>query len=214
MPRMTPPRVSWDRAPEAIASAVRRARAGPEEDRPVVVGIGGPVGAGKSTLASRVGGLVLTTDDYLPDYQGLDPLHRDRPDAADLALLRDNLLALRAGRPTEAPVWCFHEHRRVGTRTLHPQPVIVVEGLHALHREVFPAIDVGVFVQAGADVRWARWEALEQRGERGFGVERAREHFETVAEPTFARYAEEYLARAHVVVVNDGERAATESEPP
>lgn len=192
--RITP----WPDAPERIVRLLveRTGR------RAGVVGIGGPVGAGKSTLASLLGGLVVRTDDYLPDYDELPEHERDEPRNADLATLATHLADLSRGLEVDAPVWCFKTHRRVGVRRLSPRPVVVCEGIHALHPMVRPALDVAVFVDAPADERWARWESIELRGLRGWGVERARDYFQTVAEPTFARSAAEYLAGADLIVLN------------
>ena len=55
----TPYTVPWHSAVETILARLGRA-----DTRPVsVVGITGPVGAGKSLLARRLGGSILTTDD-------------------------------------------------------------------------------------------------------------------------------------------------------
>lgn len=189
---------SWSDAPDRIVRLLfeRTGRAGG------VVGIGGPVGAGKSTLAARLGGLVVRTDDYLPNYDELPEHERDDPRHADLGALARHLADLRHGAEVEAPVWCFKTHRRVGVRHLSPRPLVVCEGIHALHPTVRPVLDVSAFVDAPPDDRWARWEAIEARGERGWGVERARAYFHTVAEPTFARAAAEYRAIADLIVLN------------
>jgi uridine kinase len=99
------------------------------------------------------------------------------------------------------PSWSFQSHRREGERDLSPADIIVVEGLHALHQAV--ALDVAVFVRASRAVRWSRWEYLETTGARGWGPDVARRFFDEVAEPTFDRYRDAYLARAHAVVLND-----------
>ena len=65
------------------------------------------------------------------------------------------------------------------------------------------SVDVGVYVEASAEVRWERWAALERSGERGWGVDVAREHFERVAEPGHAAVAQAYRDAADVIVMND-----------
>ncbi len=180
----------------------------------VVIGITGPVGSGKSTLARLLHacvpegwrGPIIATDDYLPDYEGISPLERDLPEHADLAGLARDLALLKAGRPASVPVWSFKSHRREGVREVGPSTVVICEGIHALHAIPRAQVDLRVFVDAPRDVRWSRWEAIERLGERGFGVEAARVHFDTIAEPTFERRAEEYRGQAHVVVLNHGTR--------
>jgi uridine kinase len=192
--------VAWEDAPGTIASMVS-----PRAGGPVVIGVGGPVGAGKSALASRLGGCVLATDDYLPDYSMVEYERRDLPESADFERLVRDLASLRAGRGTRVPVWSFQTHRREGERDVSPPGggVIIVEGIHALHGTIRGVLDLAVFVAAGQGVRWERWAHLERTGARGWGEAVAREYFERVAEPTFARYQAEYLASAQVVVLNE-----------
>jgi len=178
----------------ALVAALRAERA--------IVGIAGPVGAGKSTLAERLTPCVVRTDDYLPDYDTVAYPARDLPEHADLAGLASHLRALRRGLPVEIPTWSFKTHRRESARTLSPKALIACEGIHALHATVRPALDIAVYVDAPRDRRWARWEAIEAAGERGWGVEQARAYFDGVAEPTFLRFADEYRRAAHVIVVN------------
>lgn len=190
--------LTLEHAPEAILSLARHRSAGAVP----VIAITGPVGSGKSTLASRLGGVVLATDDYLPDYADLPEHERDLPERACLHELAEHLLALRRGEPALVPVWSFERHARVGARLVRPADPVVVEGIHALDARVAPIAHVRVFVEAPADLRWARWEAIERAGLRGFGVERARAHFDSIAEPTFAARADRYRAAADLVVLN------------
>ena len=197
------PRVlGWGDAHTRLVSEIDGLREGDRST--IMVGITGPVGAGKSTLARRLSPVVLTTDDYLPDYEVVPYLERDDPRHADLPLLAENLRHLRAGTPAQIPVWSFFSHRRESLRTVHPAPVIVVEGIYALHPAVRSHLDLAVFVEAPAATRLGRLEARELAGERGWPIEHMREHFREVAEPWFERYAGEYRAGADFVVVNDG----------
>lgn len=198
--QQTPVELSWESAPERILREAERLAAG---RRVVVVGITGPVGAGKSTLAKRVSGAVISTDSYLPDYELVPEHERDLPERADHGLLLRNLEELRAGREARVPVWSFISHRREGEMVFAPHPLIVVEGIHALHGPLAAAMDLRVYVDGSASVRWARWDVLERSGVRGWGPEKARKFFDTVAEPTFGRLAAAYRAAAHLVVRND-----------
>lgn len=192
--------LAWQEAPDQIVARCEALRTG--GSRPVIVGIAGPVGSGKTTLADRVGGSRLSTDDYLPDYASLPLAERDEPRHADLELLASHLESLGRGLPIYAPVWCFQEHRRTSVRRIEPAPRVVCEGIFALAPRVAAHLDLAIFVEAPREHRWARWERIERRGERGWGVEAAREYFERVAEPTFARHADAYRALANIIVHN------------
>lgn len=192
---------------EPGAAEIRKL-ASARDRNPVVVGITGAVASGKSTLAVRVGGCVVPTDSYLPDYDGIPEAERDLPRHADIELLAQHLDELRANGRAMIPVWSFKTHRREGCRELAVRGgLIVVEGIHALDERVMDRLDVRVLVEASAPARWERWEAIEAAGERGWGVERARRYFDLVAEPTFAARAARLRAIADIVVWNgrDGE---------
>jgi uridine kinase len=183
-------------------SAVDRIRALARPGERTIVGITGPVGAGKSTLAARLSGCIISTDHYLPDYDSTPVHERDLPERSDLVRLLADLRSLRSGRPTRIPQWSFHTHSRVGEVEIHPHDLIVVEGLHALHDTHAPGLDLRVFVEAAPEVRLARWENLARTGQRGWSVEETREFFHAVAEPTFHARAAAYRESAHVIVSN------------
>ncbi|MBY0312027.1 MAG: hypothetical protein K2W85_08155 [Phycisphaerales bacterium] len=187
-------------APTLIRSLARPR--GPHS--PVVVGITGPVGAGKSYLAALLSSCVISTDHYLPDYDQTPEPERDLPERSDLTRLHTNLRTLKRGLPAVIPNWSFHTHSRIGQTPIHPAELIVVEGLHALHDTHAAALDVRVYIDAPSAVRWSRWEHLERTGVRGWGVEVAREFFHKVAEPTFGARAKDYRTAAHVVIHNHG----------
>lgn len=173
----------------------------------VVVGVTGPVASGKSSLARLVSPCIVATDDYLPNYDETPETIRDLPESSDLPRLAADLAALRAGRAARVPVWSFHSHRREGERVIEPTPLIVCEGLHALHESLAAVIDVRVYVDAPREARWARALARERSGERGWPIEFFRHFFENVAEPTYHARAAAYRRSAHVVVENHAERA-------
>ena len=201
---MEPLIVPWSDARKRILElvALRRADRPPHDHAaPAVVGITGPMAAGKSTLAASLGGLVLSTDRYLPDYEGLAEHEWDLPAHSDLARLSEDLARLRSGAPASVPMWSFHTHSRVGEESIGPAPLIVVEGLHALAGPVRQHLDLAVLVDAPRDVRWSRCVERERTSERGWSIDYVERFFERVAEPTFNAHGRLEAARAQVIVV-------------
>ncbi len=168
-----------------------------------VVGVTGPVGSGKTTLATSLTECVVHADDFLPDYREVSYEARDEPRHADLAGLASVLSSLRDGIATACPVWSHVTHRREGERIIAPAPVIVCEGIHALCDPVASVLDVRVFVEASESVRRARWTAIEEAGDRGWGVDAAMKFLGEVADPTFARHGGAARDTADVIVRNE-----------
>lgn len=190
---------SLDEAANLLINAMNERRS----TRRLVLAVGGPVGSGKSTLARTLGGTVIATDDYLPDYEKVDYELRDEPSSSDLSRLADDLVALQVTGKGKIPRWCYQEHRRVDYRMIEAGDLIICEGLFALHPLIASIMDIRVLVRADRHVRWGRWEKIEQTGERGWGVERAREHFNHVADPTYEKHAHLYEEDLDYIVMNN-----------
>ncbi len=141
-----------------------------EQTRPVTIGVAGGTGSGKTTvsnaLLSRVGEhhiAYLPHDTYYKDIDEiplLEPGLRnfDHPDALDTHLLIANIRQLQQWQATEIPVYDFREHKRLPyTRTLAPQPIILVEGILIFAEpELRSLFDVKIFVDTDSDVRFIR----------------------------------------------------------
>jgi uridine kinase len=98
--------------------------------KPLVIGIAGGTGSGKSTVARRVADALrrssvafVDMDAYYRNFAHLPMAERrrvnwDHPDAFDLDLFADHLARLARGEPIEKPVYDFVEHvRAAGTVT-------------------------------------------------------------------------------------------------
>ncbi|MDQ8203434.1 uridine kinase [Pelagicoccus sp. SDUM812003] len=168
---------------------------------PILVGITGGSGSGKSWLArairTRFGEKQVThieLDWYYRDLSHLDPKEAartdfDAPEALELDLLQRHLKALLRGETVAAPQYAFSSFsRKATTRALLPTPIVVIEGLFALHlEELRDLYQLSVFVDTPADVRLIR-RIRRDLEERGYELERILQFWERNAIPSFDRF--------------------------
>ncbi len=139
--------------------------------KPLLIGIAGLSGSGKTALARRLAphlqAEVIALDAYYHPQSHLSleqraSLNFDHPDALDWSLLSSHLAALSRGEPIEEPVYIFSEHTRAQLkRRIDPQPVFIIEGILALHHpDVRDVLDLSVFVTTRDE------ECLRRRLER------------------------------------------------
>jgi uridine kinase len=191
------------------------ARARTSDAPPLLVGITGGSGSGKSSLAralvdalgtDRAG--MLCHDAYYRDRGSLPPeardtLNYDVPEALDQALFLEHLELLRSGRPVRPPAYCFTTHCRTGHGpTLPPRAVVVVDGILLLWEPaVRAALDLTIYVDAPEDVRLAR-RVERDVAERGRSAAAALAQFRTTVREAHAAYVEPTRAMAHLVLSN------------
>lgn len=180
-----------------------------ENKRPLLVGMAGGSGSGKSTLANAVlktlGGRVqvIEQDSYYACCGHLSMAERtkrnfDHPDAVELALLREHLKELKAGRLIERPIYDFSTHSRLlKTEPLEPTPVIIVEGLFLfVEPELRELFDLRVYVDADADIRLLR-RIKRDVAERGRSVESVLEQYLDSVKPMHDKFIADGEQWAH-----------------
>ncbi len=142
----------------------------PNRTPPLVIGIAGGTGSGKTTVAKviidRVGAshiALLPHDAYYKNLTNLEPAQRaiinfDHPDSLDTSLMVQHIKQLKNHQAIELPVYDFKTHTRTD-QTLHiePQPVILVEGILILaEKSLRDLFDVKIVVDTDADIRFIR----------------------------------------------------------
>ncbi|WP_125255799.1 uridine kinase family protein [Brevundimonas fluminis] len=139
-------------------------------DRPVIVGIDGRSGVGKSTLARAIAAQTAATviggDDF---FAGGTTLVDAPPEhLADLCIDRQKLLRvledLRSGRTAawRAFDWeAFDGRLEVALTQAAPADVIIVEGVYSCHPDLRPVLDLRVLAKVAPDVREDRLKARE-----------------------------------------------------
>jgi uridine kinase len=184
---------------------------------PLTIGIAGGSGSGKTTVAQEILGRVgadriafLQHDSYYRDLSGLPPTQRaelnfDHPNSLETGLLIEHILALRAGRAVEVPVYDFSTHSRT-TRTfaVAPHRVILVEGIlifvDAALRDLF---DIKIFVDTDPDIRFIR--RLERDlAERGRTTESVIRQYQATVRPMHLEFVEPSKRYADVIIPEGG----------
>ena len=186
--------------------------------RPLVVGIAGGTGSGKTTVANKLAHAMpdgrcasIEHDAYYKDQSHLPLDERarvnyDHPSSLDSALLAEHLRELRAGRGVDVPMYDFTNHtRRADTRRVEPAPLIVVEGIlvfvDVALREL---MDVKIFVDTDPDIRLMRRirRDLEHRG-RSF--QSIRDQYYATVRPMHLEHVEPTKRWADLIVPEGGD---------
>ena len=185
--------------------------------KPLIIGIAGGTGSGKSTVARKVAEALpdasvafLEMDAYYHDFRHLSlaELHEvnwDHPDAFDVELLTTHLAALARGDAVEMPVYEFATHARSEqTRRIAPADVVVIDGILLLADAVVRALcDVKVFVDADPDIRLIR-RIRRDTVVRGRTLESVLDQYLTSVQPMHLLFVEPSKRYADVIVPRGG----------
>src|SRR6185437_7484163 len=184
---------------------------------PLVVGIAGGTGSGKTTVAKTIAlalpedrVAMIEFDAYYRDRPDLDIAERartnfDHPDALEIELLVDHLDQLKAGSAVDVPVYDFKTHRRRPEhRRVDPARVVLVEGILVfVDPRVRERLDMKIFVDTDADIRVFRRirRDMEQRG-RTF--ESIRDQYYKTVRPMHLQFVEPSKRWADLIIPEGG----------
>lgn len=189
---------------------------------PMLIGIAGGTGSGKSTFAQRLLALfpnnitVISYDNYYKPQDHLSFEERirtnyDCPDALDTDLLVKHLRSLRNGESVDVPNYDFTIHTRKAELTrLEPSPIIIVDGILTFHderlREMF---DIKIFTDADADDRILRRLRRDVR-ERGRDIDGVIAQYLGTVKPMHGIYVEPTKKYADIIINGGKNKTALE----
>lgn len=187
--------------------------------RPVIVGIAGGTGSGKTTVARAIYDRVgsdriewISHDSYYRNFEGLNPeekhhINFDHPDSLETELLARHLDVLCKGSAVDVPIYDFTTHSRKLDATHHVEPrkVIIVEGILVLGEpELRKRIDIKLFVDTPADIRFLR-RLMRDIKTRGRSVESVIEQYMTTVRPMHEEFVEPSKRYADLIIPEGGE---------
>jgi uridine kinase len=188
--------------------------------KPLIIGIAGGSGSGKSTVARKVADSLtslsiafIDMDAYYRNYAAIPLEERrrvnwDHPDAFDFDLLTDHLQALSERRTIDKPVYDFVTHLRSDkTLRVEPSDVIVIDGiLLFVDPRVRELCDVKVFVDADADIRLIRRLRRDMRS-RGRPLNEIIDQYLSTVQPMHLQFVEPSKRYADIIVPRGGHNA-------
>ncbi|MBO6523887.1 MAG: uridine kinase [Balneolaceae bacterium] len=185
--------------------------------KPLVIGVAGGSGSGKTTvvdyLCDHFGSeniLRLEHDSYYRDLSHLEfeervKLNFDHPSSLETELLIRHLKALLEGYPVEVPVYDFAAHtRKDETIKAKPTQVILVDGILIFSEpDLLKLMDVKIFVDTDDDIRLLR-RLKRDITDRGRSVENVMKQYETFVRPMHLEFVEPSKRYADVIIPRGG----------
>jgi uridine kinase len=184
---------------------------------PLVIGVAGGSGSGKTTVADmvlkRVGRqriAYLPHDAYYRELTKLPPNQRaevnfDHPDSLESEMLRDHILQLKEWQAVELPVYDFTTHSRT-QETIHvdARRVILVEGILIFADPILRSLfDVKIFVDTDADIRFIR-RLHRDITERGRTTDTVINQYLTTVRPMHLEFVEPSKRYADIIIPEGG----------
>jgi uridine kinase len=189
----------------------------PLDSRPLIIGICGGTGSGKTTITNRIiealsekNVIVLEQDNY---YKGCPELpfaervklNFDHPDSMDTPLLASHVRRLREGQSIERPTYDFANFRRVeATVRIEPRSAIIIEGILIFENKALrDLMDIKIFVDTDADLRFIRRLERDIR-ERGRTMEMVVQQYMATVRPMHMEFVEPSKRYADVIIPEGG----------
>lgn len=185
--------------------------------RPIVIGVTGGSGSGKSSVSKQIlqnfsdlSVMLLQQDSYYRDQSSIPLEERkkvnyDHPLAFDNDLFYQHLTSLINNESIEMPIYDFSTFTRTG-ESVHsdPRDVIIVEGILILEdRRLRNLMDIKVYVDTDDDIRLTR-RILRDIKERGRTVDSVISQYVDVVKPMHHQFVEPQKRYADIIVPEGG----------
>lgn len=181
--------------------------------KPIVIGIAGGTGSGKTTVANAIFNalnssdiLMILHDSYYRDRSDIplserEKINFDHPDALETSLLIEHLKALIKGNRVNVPIYDFKTHtRKEGYNCLAPAGTIIIEGILIFCEQALrDLMDVKIFVGTDDDIRFIR-RLQRDITERGRSIESVISQYMKTVRPMHLDFVEPSKKYADIII--------------
>ena len=183
--------------------------------KPLIIGITGGSGSGKTVFLREIAKpfskgqiCIISQDDYylpidkqLIDENGIENF--DLPTSFDIEGFERDLIKLKNGEPVQIKEYVFNNKNTTpNIITLHPAPIIIVEGIFVFHFEsIREKLDLKLFVDAREELKVIR--RIKRDGmERNYPLDDVLYRYQHHVSPAYAQFIAPYIKEADIVVNN------------
>lgn len=183
---------------------------------PVIIGIAGGSGSGKSTFAKKIVEYfdepisILCHDYYYKPFSEMSFEERikqnyDHPSAFDTQLLIDDIKKLKEGHTIYRPVYSYETFTRLdSTIPVEPTQAIIIDGILIFeNEELRNLMDIKIFVDTDDDIRFIRRLSRDIEN-RGRTVESVINQYMSTVKPMHDSFVSPSKKYADVIVPEGG----------
>lgn len=186
-------------------------------NRPILIGITGGTGSGKSTVSKQIlkhlPNQSITTipqdayyknQDHLPMEERIKANY-DHPFSFETDLLVQQLKELLEGKAIDMPQYDFENHtRKKETLRVESKNIIILEGILLFNEPLLrDLMDIKIFVDTDADIRIIRRIKRDIR-DRGRSLESVIHQYMTTVRPSHLQFVEPNKKYADIIIPEGG----------
>jgi len=186
--------------------------------KPLIIGIAGGSGSGKTTVTEKIIRnldedkiAVIQHDSYYRDishYDGADPstVNFDHPDSLETSLLIEHIKKFKKSQSIEQPIYNFTTHSRMKERrVISPRDFLIIEGILIFsEKELRDLMDIKIYVDTDDDERFIR-RLRRDIVERGRSLDSVIQQYIGTVKPMHLEFVEPSKRWADIIIPKGGE---------
>lgn len=186
--------------------------------RPLIIGIAGGAGSGKSTISEKLKSIngenkvqIIKQNSFVKDFSSMNfderqKLNFEHPDSFDFDYLVRILKDLALGNDVSIPSFDFVTLERTDNfQTITPKDIIIVEGSLILYeKKLRDLFDIKVFIDTDSDIRLIR-RIIRDTKEKSMPLEKIILEYISVVKPTNINFVEPTKRFADIIIPEGGE---------